>query len=369
MTHLYFCFLRFSLGFDEGRELLNGTALRDFDWARFYAFAQKQTLAGLLMDGIARLPKTVAPPRSLLMEWFGMSQAIRKRNEVLNQATAYVYRKVVEAGFRCCILKGQGNALMYPHPASRSPGDVDVWVDAPREAIRRLARSLAEAHGRLNDESLNHVGLTIGGVVVELHSTPAFMANAVYHHRLQAWLRANVEMQCAHRVTLPDGAGEVAVPTAEFNAVYQLCHLYHHYFYEGVGLRQVVDYGFVNQQFLSSASPSIIASVRRDMRRLGLWKFAGAMAYVLHEVFGTPAERLVAPMDAKRGKLLLDEILCGGNFGRYDVRHSFGSGRVGHNLQRLCRDLRFLRYYPAESLSEPLFRVWHFWWRKRHGEG
>lgn len=46
-------------------------------------------------------------------------------------------------------------------------------------------------------------------------------------------------------LALPNDAGLVVVPTHSFNVVYQLYHLYHHYFYEGVGLRQVVDYYFV----------------------------------------------------------------------------------------------------------------------------
>ncbi len=38
-----------------------------------------------------------------------------------------------------------------------------------------------------------------------------------------------------------DGSS-VAVPTAAFNVVYQLVHIYKHLFQEGTGLRQVIDY-------------------------------------------------------------------------------------------------------------------------------
>ena len=72
---------------------------------------------------------------------------------------------------------------------------------------------------------------------------------------------------------------------------------------------------------------------------------------------------MIVPMDVKRGKLLLEEVIQGGNFGKYDERYGFGRGVVGHNMQRLFRDLRLVRYYPAESLSEPVFRTWHFLWR------
>lgn len=73
---------------------------------------------------------------------------------------------------------------------------------------------------------------------------------------------------------------------------------------------------------------------------------------------GLTVNKMIAPMDAKRGRMLLDDILNEGNLGHYDKHHVWG-----HNLLRLYRDARILRYYPAEALSEPIFRVGHFFWR------
>ena len=366
MNELYFRFIRFSLGIYEGREFLDGTALRNFDWNAFYDFVKKQTLVGVAFDGVEKLSKGCAPNQGLLMTWFGQSQNIRKCNIKLNEATAYIYSKIIKAGFRCCILKGQGNAVMYPKPYSRTPGDVDVWVNASREDIRVLAQSLAKGKGCVKDESLNHIELEVNGVAVELHSTPAIMNNPVYNNRLQKWLKRNADLQCSNIVSLPDNAGDVAVPTSYFNCVYQLFHLYHHYFYEGVGLRQIVDYYYV---LVKSEERRVKnqAALQRELKYLGLWKFAGAVMYVLYVVLGLPEERMIRPMDVKRGRVFLDEILSGGNFGHYDTRISFGNGAFGHNMQRLYRDLRLAWYYPAEALSEPIFRTWHFFWRKRQG--
>ena len=384
---IYFRFIQFSLGLYEGKEFLDGSVLQGFDWDAFYDFAKRQTLVGIVFDGIQRLPKGAAPRLDLLMKWLGMSQRVKMRNEVLNEATVAVYNSVRNAGYSCCILKGQGNAVMYPNPSARMPGDVDVWVDAWRDDIRRLARALVEnADGRVGSESLNHIGLTMGGITVELHSTPGFMANCIYNRRLQNWLRRNADLQCSNMVALPNGSGAVAVPTCAFNAVYQLYHLYHHYFYEGVGLRQVVDYYFVvvkseerrvkgevksEERRVKSEEGEVKSEELRvknpmalegELNRLGLWKFAGAVMYVLHNVMGLPEDMMIAPMDRKRGRMLLDDILNGGNFGHYDKHHA-----VGHNLLRLYRDARLLRFYPSEALSEPVFRAWHWWWRKRNG--
>lgn len=393
---IYYKFIQFALGTYEGKEFLDGSALNGFDWQRFYAFAKKQTLVGIIMEGISRLPKAVAPKQGLLMNWFMMSQNIRRQNMMLNAATAEIYNKVKAAGYNCCILKGQANAAMYANPAARTPGDVDMWVNASREEIRQLAQTLANEKGRIDEESYNHIALTTNAISVELHYTPGFMANFTYNRRLQQWFRESIAAQCRNMIALPDEAGEVAAPTADFNAVYQLYHLYHHYFYEGVGLRQVVDYYYVmwnvecgmwseecgvkNSSLDNSSSQAkprttqhSTFNIQHSLTRLGLWHFAGAMMYVLHEVLGLPEEKMIAPMDKKRGEMLLNDILCGGNFGHHDERHAWGRdtydgngfkhGALGHNLLRLHRDLRLLRYYPSEALSEPVFRLWHYYWR------
>ena len=41
------------------------------------------------------------------------------------------------------------------------------------------------------------------------------------------------------------GDKQVAVPTLQFNALYQLLHIYKHIFEEGIGLRQMMDYYYL----------------------------------------------------------------------------------------------------------------------------
>ena len=115
----------------------------------------------------------------------------------------------------------------------------------------------------------------------------------------------------------------------------------------------------------SSASFSAaIDRVQEELKELGLWKFAGAIMHIMQEVFGMPASRLIVPPNEKYGKFVQNEVLEAGNFGKHDARNRFGRSQLGHNLQRVYRDMRLVRYFPAEALSEPLFRVWHFFWRK-----
>ena len=377
------------------------------------------------------------------MTWMGKAQQIRRQNRKVNTVASKLFSMLREDGMRCCILKGQGNALMYPNPYSRTPGDIDVWIDASRERIMEYAQKKFELE---DDIRLQHLETSLDGVPVELHSFPCSMNNPIYHARLQKWFRRNADLQCSHIVGLPEGAGDIAIPTTAFNVIYQLTHLYHHFFDEGIGMRQIIDYFLVVNDFSknvflnndlsnpsvslskgsSTSHPSPLSSEERDvtalrcseplrskdggtskpspncagwdrlaiegdnsagsttavtssastaldvvqkeLKYLGLWKFAGAVMYVLHKALGLPEEKMIAPMDEKRGKLLLAEILNGGNFGQHFTKygHFTQQGMAKKYFLKIWRNMHFVRYYPAEALSEPIFRTWHFFWRLKY---
>ena len=360
-----FDFLKYCLG---AKSDVN-KVIAGIDWQMLYSFAFKQALLGLCFDGIKRLGKEYSEElklnpigRELLMTWMGKAQQIRRQNMKVNTVASKLFSMLREDGFRCCILKGQGNALMYPNPYSRTPGDIDVWIDASREEITEYAK----CHFKLEDDiRFHHLETTLDGVPVELHFFPGIMNNPIYYARLQKWFKRNADLQCSNVVSLPDGIGEIAIPTTAFNVIYQLTHLYHHFFDEGIGMRQIIDYYYVVN---NDESLVIRDTLQRELKHLGLWKFAGAVMYVLHETLGLSDEKMIAPMDEKRGKLLLAEILEGGNFGRHFTKYgAFTHQSMGKKyFLKIWRNMHFVRYYPAEALSEPIFRTWHFFWRMKN---
>ena len=239
---MIFDFLIYCLGKKEDMSMV----IAGMNWQQLYSFASKQALLGLCFDGIERLGKEYPEElkqnpigRELLMTWMGKAQQIHRQNMKVNAVAGKLFAMLREDGMRCCILKGQGNALMYPNPYSRTPGDIDVWIDASRERIMEYTQKKFELG---DDIRLQHLETSLDGVPVELHFFPCSMNNILYHARLQKWFRRNADLQCSNIVSLPDGAGDVAVPTTAFNVVYQLTHLYHHFFDEGVGMRQIIDY-------------------------------------------------------------------------------------------------------------------------------
>ena len=362
----FFEFLKYCLGYNN---VDMSMVVAKLDWRQLYTFASRQALLGFCFDGIERLTKEYTEVlkqnsmgRDLLMTWMGAAQQIRRQNMKVNVVASKLYSMLRENGLRCCILKGQGNALMYPNAYSRNPGDIDVWVNASREQITEYAKKYFQIG---DDIRYHHIETSVDGVPVELHFFPGIMNNSIYNARLQKWFKRYADLQCSNVVSLPDGIGEIAIPTTAFNVIYQLTHLYHHFFDEGIGMRQIIDYYYVvnNDELLV-----IRDTLQRELKHLGLWKFAKAVMYVLHEALGLSEEKMIAPMDEKRGKLLLAEILNGGNFGQHFTKygHFTQQGMAKKYFLKIWRNMHFVRYYPAEALSEPIFRTWHFFWRLRH---
>ena len=450
----FFDYLRFCIG--SAKEIPD--SLKDADWKELYAIAQKQCLVGVLFEGIKKLPaEHVGMKKELLLQWMAESQMLEKANVRLNDVAIQVSEWFQKKGFRTCILKGQGNALMYPNPYSRTPGDIDIWVEGGDKWVISFVRSISP-HEKA---CYHHIEFpSYKGVEVEVHYRPSFLLCFWHNRKLQEYYERVKEEQFSHRVMLGE-QGEIAIPTAEFNLIFQLTHIFSHLMNEGIGLRQLVDYYYVicdfykvyqisskitpslftlkegstshpdpltlrgeggnrptrcseplrskdggpskvspdcagwdrldgsgdmtsdsagvsatvarsssvaNSSFAASSSSfaAAIDRVQEVLKELGLWKFAGGIMYIMQEVFGMPASRLIVPPNEKYGKFVLNEVLEAGNFGKHDARNRFGRSQLGHNLQRVYRDIRLVKYFPAEAMSEPLFRIWHFFWRLKH---
>ena len=354
---IFFDFLRFCIG--SAKEIPG--SLKEADWKELYRIAQKQCLVGILFDGIQKLHvEHVGMKKEILLQWMAESQMLEKANVRLNDAATQVSEWFRKKGFRTCILKGQGNALMYPNPYSRTPGDIDIWVEGGDKWVISFVRSISP-HEKA---CYHHIEFpSYKGVEVEVHYRPSFLLCFWHNRKLQKYYERVKEEQFSHRVMLGE-QGEVAIPMVEFNLIFQLTHIYAHLMNEGIGLRQLLDYYYVLSML--NVNCEMLTSLQKELKELGLWKFAGAIMYIMQEVFGMPASRLIVPPNEKYGKFVLNEVLEVGNFGKHDARNRFGRSQLGHNLQRVYRDMRLVRYFPAEALCEPLFRIWHFFWRLKH---
>ena len=216
------------------------------------------------------------------------------------------------------------------------------------------------------------------GTEVEMHYRPSFLCSPIRNMLMQRWFKEQFDVCLKNKCQLG-----FPVLTSSVNVVYQLVHLYRHVFEGGIGLRQLMDYYFAlrvwhndvmeckdlqPQGMWSEGLGTAVMSKEEVISALssfGISKFTAAVMYVLQEVFAMPTHYYICEPNEKEGRKLLAEIMQGGNFGQYDTRDAElkKGGMMKHGVWKLKRVMRLVSSYPEEALWEPVFRVYHLFWR------
>lgn len=355
-TELFFALIRSGIGKESK---LPGTPSPE-QWQELFDMSKKQTLAGITFRGIENLPQEQRPPKNLLLQWYMLCESIKKTNSSLNRKAATISQKFREEGFENSILKGQGIARLYPDPQLRTPGDIDIWLGGGCDKVLRYVRTITPDC----KPTYHHVDFNISGDVdIEIHYRPTWMCNPFINHRLQNYFAAVAKEQFTNIACTPEGSFPVA--TTQFNRIYILLHIYRHLFFEGIGIRQILDYYFVTTQDITEEEKS---EHIRHLKQFGLYKFARAVTYVMQQMFALDEQHMLVTPDSKEGEFLIGEIMAAGNFGQHDTRYT--ATERGINTARvqdiIRRSLLLFAHYPSETFWDPLFKVWHLLWRKHH---
>lgn len=360
-------------------------SLSEKEWWRLYDYVVKQAVAGICFAGVEKLPKEQWPPQELLYEWIGTAEQIKQQNAIVDKLTAEMWEQLKEDGLEAVVLKGQGIATFYGHTeilrpdgskrpkveltdntdhnadlsTLRQSGDIDIWVlggyQKVCDYVQRTYPTDDVAYHRFHYDAFPDIE-------VELHHRPTLMRNLLDDRKLARWYNS---FKAEDFVYLEDKG--FAVPPASFNVIFILTHIYRHFLFEGIGLRQVMDYYFVLKgHTVTTDSTDIISLAEKEeiaetLEELRLMRFAEAMMWILHTQFGLERQYLICEMNEKEGRFVLDEILQTGNFGQADSRYQFKRWyKLRHHI---AHSSHLLLHYPSEVLWTPVWLIYHKMWK------
>lgn len=344
-------------------------SFRSIDWEKLLEFGNKQSISGVLFHGIKRLKaEDVSMPRNVFKQWMRTAMAIKEANTQTfsdnAKATSIFYYKY---GHKGCTLKGQGNAMMYPDPYMRSAGDIDLW-GAPNKGetiddIIRLCRKISADC----DISYHHAEVgTINDTPIELHFRPSFIENRIYNVRLQRYFIEKRNDQFHNFVTLPDNTGIICVPKDDFNLIFQLSHIQRHFFFEGIGMRHLIDYYYLLRRGFTDGQKEEYASM---LQKLNMKKFACGIMYVMQDYFGLEPQYLLLKPNRRIGRFIMSEVLQTGNFGYGDNRFKKlnTDNKILGALFSIVKEFRFILEFPGETLFGHALWImwWHFYYRRK----
>ena len=325
------------------------------EWEELFDESARQAVSGIAFNGVQKLPETQRPPQMLLFEWIGVSEQIRQQNLVVDKQTRQIWNQLKKDGLNAVILKGQGIATLYGELAPyRQSGDIDIWVKGGYQKVCDYVQSTHPtddvAYHRFHYDYFEDTE-------VELHHRPTLMRNLLDDRKLARWYNSfGVDSFEFH-----EDKG-FAVPPVEFNRIFILTHIYRHFLFEGIGLRQIVDYYFVlKHKHEKFQVPSFKFQEKKLLKELRLTRFAEAMMWILHTRLGLEKQYLICGMNEKEGQFVLSEIEQTGNFGYSDKRYQY---RRFFKLRRqLAHGAHLLLHYPSEVIWTPIWLVYHKVWK------
>ena len=310
MTDLFFTLLRAGL---QDRALESFPTLTPGQWKTLVEMARKQTVTGLLYQGVSHLPEGYPLPQGLLFLLIAEVHKIEKEGRIIQETARDLVDRYEAAGLHPVVMKGPAVAAFYPQPLLRECGDIDLYF--PPEEFDAAAALMAP----VTPAPDGSVHFKQGKVDIDQH-------------------RRYFDL---HTRRLP------AVPSTEATLLMLSAHILKHCMGAGIGLRQLCDMAAAYRSLAPDPS-----RLRQCFRTAGVERWNRLLFSFLHRYLG--AEPLYE--DLPSPEPLLKIILEGGNFGHHSeareatlykrpFRRKLGTARL------LVRRLPFsLRYAPREFL-------------------
>ena len=150
------------------RILVHGLSV---DWTEVYRMAEKQSVIGLVAEGIDSLPASERPPQEVIWQFVGNTLQLEQRNKAMNEFVAELTERLRANDIKAILVKGQGIAQCYEKPLWRACGDVDLLLiednyEKAKKVLLPLASEMEQEYTHFK-----HQGMIIDGWVVELHGT------------------------------------------------------------------------------------------------------------------------------------------------------------------------------------------------------
>lgn len=330
------------------------------DWQSLYQSAKRQTLLGIVFDGMQHLPQELRPKRELYLKWCNTLMQIEENNHLLNRELSNVYALYRTNEIEPVLLKGQGAAQNYRNPLHRQCGDIDLYIGTRNyDAANRLLRQESTDE---HEENHKHTCIHWHGVDIENHRVLSRLSSPFSDQNFQREI-GRWHNTAACRSLEIEGC-QATLPPLSFDVSYVLTHSVLHFLNEGIGLRQVCDWAMMLHAQREEIDREKTVKL---LQQWGLSKAARVFGVIAVNYLGLPKEELPIPFtekELKTGEWLLNDIWQGGNFGQHDQKRKhrpkgYWNGKWYTFTRAFHRCREFGTLVPSEARWYPLMLALH----------
>jgi hypothetical protein len=316
--------------------------------------ARKQTVVGIVYDGIMRLPTEHFPPKDLLLEWVVLVARFEDLNTRMYREASELYALFAENRIEAFLMKGQGVAACYDNPLRRMCGDID-WSFSDKENFERANRLIERKRIKVEWDAGFSTSYAWKGFLVEHHRHLLDISNPF----LSRYLRRMQKKERTRYIYLDTNGEQIALPSPVLTHLSVNSHILKHLLAFGISVRQLCDSARVCSSYHSEEERK---SLKEIYRKLGIYNWIQLLNHLLVHYLGMPEEYLPFPLIPKqKADWMMQDILQAGNFGFYGGPFSKETDQPQVErkyvwLQLLVRFGRYVRYAPGEACWFPVMQ-------------
>ena len=329
---------------------------KDVDYSAVMRMAEEQSVVGLVAAGLEHLVD-VKVPQVLALQFAGQAIQLEQRNKAMNAFIADLIDNLRKEDIYAILVKGQGIAQCYEKPLWRASGDVDLLLSESNYERAKVFLTPLATDVETEYTHFKHQGMTVNGWVVELHGTlhsrlskrvddgiDASQRELFYSGKVRSWM---------------NGGTQVFLPAPDEDVIFVFTHILHHFFFEGIGLRQICDWCRLLWTYKDKLNRGLLESRIRKMGLMSEWKAFAAFAV---KWLGMPVEAMPlienndnhnSNLDKKADKIC-KFVLEVGNFGHKQRRDYKGMSYLRRKFVsvwgRLSDMLRHFQLFPKDSI-------------------
>lgn len=339
----------------------NENRFEGLDWGNVQKLAEEQSVVGLVAAGAEWFMVNGSRcmiPLTEKLTLLGKCQLIEQRNVAMNRFIAELVGKMEGAGIRVVLVKGQGVAQCYERPLWRSAGDIDLLLDEENYNKAKAFLSPLSEKAVVEDVGKKHLSVQISGFTIELHGRMPFAlsrrADKVIDEVIADTLLKVSDDRLAVRVWNNEDA-DVLLPNADNDVILVFTHYLHHFFIEGVGLKQICDWCRLLWMYRDELDKELLGKRLRDMGLMSEWKVFASLAV---HTLGMPQEAMPFYDESacykRKARRVLSHILKSGNLGHnndvsYRGRYSAATSNIITFFRRLADFAKFSIVFPIDS--------------------
>ncbi len=324
----------------------------NIDFRKVYNLAEEQSVVGLVAAGIEHVVDVKVPKEAALI-FAGSTLQLEQQNLAMNEFVAKLIECLRKEEVYALLVKGQGIAQCYDRPLWRASGDVDLLLsDSDYEKAKTVLLPLA-IDAEQEYKTFKHLGITMKeGFVVELHGT--------LHSRLSKRVDRGIDeaqssVFCEGNVrSWQNGGTRVFLPGVDNDAIFIFTHILHHFYIEGIGLRQICDWCRLLWTYRNKLNVDLLEKRLKEMDLISEWKAFAALAV---NYLDMPVEAMPLYSSEKKwsrkAEHIVEFVLESGNFGH---KREIASGKISSAWNKMKDFVRHSRIFPWDSFKF----FWHF---------